>query len=144
MKRILSFISFVLCVAAVASACNFSISTANITQATLAKDVKPDTWEPVDATTTFSTEQPVIHLVATVANAPSDTKVKTVWTAVDVGDAAPANTKIDEAEVTLDASGTAHFTLSLPASGAWPVGKYKVEVYLNDKLDRTLEYTVAQ
>ena len=144
MKRILSFISFVLFVAAVASACNFSISTANITQATLAKDVKPDTWEPINPTTTFSIEQPVIHLVATVANAPSDTKVKTVWTAVDVGDAAPANTKIDEAEVTLDASGTAHFTLSLPASGAWPVGKYKVEVYLNDKLDRTLEYTVAQ
>lgn len=144
MKRILSLVSLVLLVAVVASACNFSISTANITQATLAKDVKGSTFEPVDPTSTFPVDQPVIHLVVTVANAPSDTKVKTVWTAVDVGDAAPANTKIDEAEVTLDASGTAHFTLSLPSSGVWPVGKYKVEVYLNDKLDRTLEYAVAQ
>jgi hypothetical protein len=79
-----------------------------------------------------------------VANAPSDPKVKTVWTAVDVGDAAPANTQIDEAEVTLDASGKTHFTLSVPNSGAWPAGKYKVEIYLNDKLDRTLEYTITQ
>jgi hypothetical protein len=144
MKRILSFVSLVVLVAVVATACNFSVSTANITQAVLAKDVKGDTFEPVDPTSTFPTDQPVINLVVSVANAPSDTKVKTVWTAVDVGDAAPANTKIDEAEVTLDASGNTHFTLSSPSTGVWPVGKYKVEIYLNDKLDRTLEYTVVQ
>jgi hypothetical protein len=144
MKRILSFVSLVVLVAIVAAGCSFSISTANIQQAVLAKDVKGNNFEPVDPTTTFPVDQPMIHLVVNVANAPSDTKVKTVWTAVDVGDAAPANTKIDEAEVALDSSGTAHFTLSLPNSGAWPVGKYKVEVYLNDKLDRTLEYSVAQ
>ena len=144
MKRIFTVVTLLLLVSVILAACSFSVSTANITQAVLAKDVKSDTFEPVDPTSTFPTDQPVINLVVTVANAPSDTKVKSVWTAVDVGDAAPANTKIDEAEVTLDASGKAHFTLSLPSSGVWPVGKYKVEVYLNDKLDRTLEYTVAQ
>ena len=143
MKRILSFIILLVLVATTVTACNFSFSTANITQATLAKDVQGDTFEPVDPTSTFPIDQPVIHLVVTVANAPSDTKVKTVWTAVDVGDAAPANTKIDEAEVTLDASGTAHFTLA-SNSGTWPAGKYKVEIYLNDKLDRTLEFTVVE
>jgi len=143
MKRMLLSVTLILLVAVVLSACSFSISTANITQATLAKDVKPDTWEPINPTTTFPTDQAVIHLVITVANAPSDTKVKTVWTVVDVGDAAPANTKIDETEVTLDASGTAHFTLA-SNSGTWPMGKYKVEVYLNDKLDRTLEFTIAE
>jgi hypothetical protein len=144
MKRLLSFVSIVELVAVVAAGCNFSISTANITQATLSKDVQGDKFEPVDPTTTFPVDQPVIHLVANVANAPSDTKVKSVWTAVDVGDVAPANTQIAEVEVTLDASGTAHFTLSIPDTGVWPVGKYKVDVYLNDKLDRTLEYTIAQ
>ncbi len=144
MKRIFTVVTLLLWVSVILAACSFSVSTANITQAVLAKDVKSDTFEPVDPTSTFPTIQPVINLVVTVANAPSDTKVKTVWTAVDVGDAAPANTKIDEAEVTLDASGKAHFTLSLPSSGVWPVGKYKVEVYLNDKLDRTLEYNIAQ
>jgi len=143
MKRILSFVALLLVVAVIVSACSFSFSTANISQAVLAKDVKGDNFEPVDPTSTFATDQPVINLVVTVANAPSETKVKTVWTAVDVGDAAPANTKIDEAEVTMDDSGNAHFTLSLPNSGTWPAGKYKVEIYLNDKLDRTLEYTVT-
>lgn len=144
MKRILSFVTVLLLAAVIASACSVSISTANITQAVLAKEVKGETLEPVDPTSTFPTDQPEIHLVVSVANAPSETKVKTVWTTVDVGDAAPPNTKIDEVEVTLDASGSTHFTLSRPDSGAWPVGKYKVEVYLNDKLDRTLEFTVAQ
>ncbi len=144
MKRILAPMTMLLLVSVVLAACSFSISTANITQAVLAKDVKGETFEPVDPTSTFPTDQAVINLVVTVANAPSDTKVKTVWTAVDVGDAAPANTKIDEAEITMAASGNAHFTLSSPSTGVWPVGKYKVEIYLNDKLDRTLEYTVAQ
>jgi hypothetical protein len=144
MKRILSFVSLAVVIAVVAAGCNFSISTANITQATLAKDVKPDSLEPIDPTTTFPVDQPVIHLVVNVANAPSDTKVKAVWTAVDVGDVAPANTQVAEVTVTLDASGTAHFTLSVPDTSAWPVGKYKADVYLNDKLDRTLEYTIAQ
>jgi len=142
MKRFSLLVTWLL-LAGVAAGCSFSISTANITQAVLAKDVKGDTFEPVEPTSTFPSDQAVIHLVVTVANAPSDTKVKTVWTAVDVGDAAPANTKIDEAELTMDASGNAHFTLSLPNSGVWPAGKYKVEIYLNDKLNRTLEYTTT-
>ena len=142
MKRFSLLITWLL-LAGIAAGCSFSISTANIAQAVLAKDVKGDTFEPVDPTSTFPTDQAVINLVVTVANAPSDTKVKTVWTAVDVGDAAPANTKIDEAELTMDASGNAHFTLSLPNSGVWPAGKYKVEIYLNGKLNRTLEYTTT-
>ena len=144
MKRTFLFAILLLLVASIASACSVSFSTANIQQAVLAKDVAGDTFEPVDPTTTFPTDQHVINLVVTVANAPSDTKVKTVWTAVDVGDAAPANTRIDEAEVTMDGSGNTHFTLSGPSSGAWPVGKYKVEIYLNDKLDRTVEYTIVE
>ena len=144
MKRFFSFVSLLVLVAVVAAGCNFSFSTANITNATLSKDVSGANFDPVDPTTSFPIDQPVIHLVAKVANAPSETKVKSVWTAIDVGDVAPANTQIAEVDVTLDASGTAHFTLSIPDSGAWPVGKYEVDVYLNDKLDRTLEYTVGQ
>jgi hypothetical protein len=143
MKRFVTAVTLLLLASFVAG-CSFSVSTANIPQAVLAKDVKGDTFEPVEPTSTFPTDQAVIHLVVTVANAPSDTKVKSVWTAVDVGDAAPANTKIDEAEMTMDGSSNVHFTLSAPNSGVWPVGKYKVDVYLDDKLDRTLEYTIAE
>ena len=142
MKRFLAFVIVILAATVVLSACEFSVSTANIQQAVLAKDVKGDNFEPVDPTSTFPTDQPMLHLVVAVANAPSDTKVKAAWTAVDVGEVAPANTLIAETEVTLNASGNAHFTLSIPDTGVWPVGKYKVDVYLNDKLDRTVNYTV--
>ena len=73
-----------------------------------------------------------------LANAPSDTVVKAVWTAVDVEDVDP-NTLIDESTLT---SGDAELTFNLTNSQLWPVGSYKVELYLNDKLDRTLEYRV--
>ena len=142
MKRVFSFVSLAVLIAVIAAGCNFSVSTANITNATLSKDVTGSTFDPVDPTTTFPVDQPVIHLVAKVANAPEGTKVKSVWTAVDVGEVAPANTKVAETEIVLNSDGNAHFTLSIPTSGAWPAGKYKVDIYLNDKLDRTLEYTI--
>ena len=70
MKRVLLFAAVLLLVAVIAAACSVSFSTANIPQAVLAKDVKGDTFEPVDPTSTFPTDQAVIHLVVTVANAP--------------------------------------------------------------------------
>jgi hypothetical protein len=142
MKRLFTSIALLVAVSAAAVACSASFSTANISSAVLAKSVDAD-FAPVDATTTFPVDQPVIHLVVTLKNVPSDTKVKAVWTAVDVGDAAAPNTKIDEVEQTINDSGNLDFTLSLPSTGVWPVGSYKVEVYLDGKLDTTLEFLVA-
>jgi len=47
---------------------------------------------------------------------------------------------IDEAEITAEEGNI--FTFDLTNNGLWPVGKYKVDLYLNDKLDRTLEFEV--
>ncbi|HLY57939.1 MAG TPA: hypothetical protein VKS60_20420 [Stellaceae bacterium] len=62
--------------------------------------------------------------------------------AVDVGAKAPPNFKV--LEKTLDFnndSGNAKFDFSKPNAG-WPVGKYKVDVYLNDKLAKSAPFTV--
>ena len=64
--------------------------------------------------------------------------MKADWTAVSVEGAAP-NTKIDAAEKTL---GDATITFDLTNNKPWPKGSYKVDLYLNDKLDRTLEFQV--
>jgi outer membrane usher protein FimD/PapC len=58
------------------------------------------------------------------------------------GDAAPKGTKIDEK--TLNAEGDTNdgvFSLSKPTNG-WPVGKYHVEIYVNDKLVTKLNFTI--
>jgi hypothetical protein len=108
----------------------------------LAKDVKGMPSQAVDLTTNFPADQQVIHLLASVAEAPAGTRVKVAWIAVDVGSAAPANTRISEAEARVEGAATIDFTLSRPANG-WPAGRYRTDIYLNDRLDRSVAFTVA-
>jgi hypothetical protein len=114
-------------------ACEFSVSTANIASATLSAN---ESGSP--ATTTFSPDQSVFYLIVELANAPDDTRVKAVWTAVEA-EGVDANFLIDEVELT---SGSGTLTFNLSNNGLWPTGRYKVDLYLNDKLDRTLEFEV--
>ena len=115
------------------AACEFSASTANIAGATLARDETGT--EPA---TTFAPTD-TFYLLVDLANAPDDTTVRAVWYAVDVGDVAPANTLIDEATLT---SGSATLTFDLVSDSQWPPGAYRVELYLNDELNQTIEFSV--
>lgn len=126
-------IGVVLAVLVLASlACNFSASTAKLENARLARDS-----EGVDETMVFAGED-TFYCIVDLANAPDDTVVKAVWTAVEVADNDP-NILLDEASIT---QGDGTLTFDLTNSNPWPVGKYKVELYLNDKLDQTLEFSV--
>ena len=124
-------ITFVLLLATTL-ACSFNASTANIQNARMARDY--DGNEP----TQVFTQDETFFCVADLANAPDDTTVKAAWTAVAVEGADP-DTFIDETELTTG-SGTLHFELS--NDGVWPTGTYKVELYLNDELQETLEFQV--
>ncbi|MEZ4515063.1 MAG: trypsin-like peptidase domain-containing protein [Chloroflexota bacterium] len=110
-----------------------SFSTANIQQAMLAKD------NTGSQTTTVFAPDDTFYAIVNLANAPDDTKVKAVWTAVDVGDAAAPNYLLDEVELT---SGDGLLTFDMNNDGAWPAGSYKVDLYLNGELDRTLDFRV--
>jgi hypothetical protein len=69
-------------------------------------------------------------------------KVRAVWIGEDVGIAAPKNTKIAEDTVPItEEKQTGSFTLSRPKRG-WPVGKYRVELFVNDKLAETVKFEV--
>lgn len=114
------------------SACSFSASTANFKEAKLAKDK-----EGKEVTTVFAPSD-TFYCLVDLANAPDDTKVKADWTAIQAEGAEP-NTAIDQKEVT---TGDNVIQFDLTNNGPWPVGKYKVDLYLNDKLDRTLEFSV--
>jgi hypothetical protein len=97
---------------------------------------------PNISVTTLPQNQAVIRLFVIVANASADTKVKVAWTVVDIGDVAPANTKLGEVEYPPNGTDVYVFTLEVPDSGVWPIGKYKADIYLNGKLDRVLEYNI--
>jgi hypothetical protein len=118
------------------SACSVSASTANISAATMAQDEAGK-----NPTKVFSPNDQTFYCIAELSNAPEDTTVKAVWTAVDVEGVKP-NLKIDESSITADESG--QLTFDLTNDGPWPVGEYKVDLFLNDDEEpaRTLEFKV--
>ena len=125
-------ISMVIVLIIFSFACNFSASTANFKDAYTARNVNGE----FQNTSSFSQDE-VFYCLAEVANAPDDTLVKAIWYAVDAEGVDP-NFVIDEAEFT----GGGEITFDLSNDQLWPAGKYKIELYLNDKLDRTLEFEV--
>ncbi len=129
MRRLLFLIYSLLLLLALA--CGFNFSTANIAEATMAKD--PDGAEPA---TTFAQDD-TFYLVAEVANAPDGTTIKAVWIAVEAEGVEPGHV-LGEKELT--GGGSVNF--SLENERLWPVGKYKAELYLNDELERTLAFDV--
>lgn len=93
----------------------------------------------VGATTVFATNTTVVHAVVKVDNALATSKVKAVWIAVDAG--GEQNFKIADKELqTEKGDNIVDFTLTLDEG--LPQGKYKVELYLDNKFDRSLEFTV--
>jgi hypothetical protein len=106
-----------------ALACNFSASTANISDLKLGKD------QAATQTTNSFAATDTVYAVATISNAPGAVKVKGRLAFEDVeGEQAGP---IPGLEKTLDlpGSGTATYTFTPPASG-FPKGKYKVEVFM--------------
>jgi len=92
--------------------------------------------------TSFSTKTPKLYaFFKSTGTAKGDT-FRGVWIAEDVGDAAPANTKIDESSLPADQDNYyGAFSLSKPDKG-WPPGKYRVEIYVNDQLATTANFTI--
>ncbi len=125
-----------------ASACEYFESPVGITKAVPAQSVQGATFEPVNITDNFSPDQNEFHAVVTLTNAPKNSSVQVVWTAIDVGGASPPNTKIDETEVKAEGSRNLDFSLKR-AARQWPPGLYKAEIFWNGKLDRTLNFVVA-
>ena len=144
MKK-LSILLLVLFVSIMSAGC--SPSTITIKRADLGKGYDSRTQEVVEPTTTFGPTD-ILHCVIELTNAPEGTLVRVVWAIVDATDASGAvrrNEILDEATfATQDANTVLNATLALPASGQWPTGKYKVDIYLNGNLDSTLEFSVAE
>lgn len=130
--KLLKFIFVITVLFLTGAACSFSASTARITDAKMAKDS-----EGTQVTNTFAPED-TFYCLVTLENAPDDTRVKAVWTAVEVQDNEP-NVELDQAELE---TGDGVLTFDLSNDNLWPAGRYKVELYVNDELKQTVEFQV--
>jgi outer membrane usher protein FimD/PapC len=95
--------------------------------------------EPV---TSFAADTPKLFAMFKTTGIKNGDKLRGVLIAEDVGDVAPANTKVLEKTLTLEEdTDDGDFKFSKPTKG-WPVGKYRVEIYVNDDLATTLDFTI--
>lgn len=130
--RRVSFVVILVALLGATLACGGSVSTANVADAWMSTD------EEGNNRTTVFAQDADFFAQADLKNAPDDTSLKAVWTAVDVQDTDPGLV-INETEFATG-SGLVHFTLS--NDSLWPTGTYKVEIYLAGELVKTLEYSV--
>jgi outer membrane usher protein FimD/PapC len=97
----------------------------------------------IDATMSLASDTPKIYVTFETAGIKKGDKMRGVLIAEDVGEAAPANTKVLETSLDMDEdTKDGEFNFSKPTNG-WPEGKYRVEIYVNDKLTTTLKFTVT-
>ena len=133
MKSRFTILLSILALTFAALACQFGFSTANIADAWMSKDAAGE-----QRSTTFLQDE-LFYAQVDVRNVPEGTQLKAVWTAVSAAGEAP-NTEINTTESSLDEDTLVNFELS--NSNLWPAGNYKVEIYLNDKLEKTLDFEV--
>jgi len=90
----------------------------------------------------FSTSD-TIYVVSDLSNGKQGNVVTSRWYAVNV-EGLDANLMFDEADITIEDAtfnGNVYFYYPAP-EGGWPLGSYKVEIYFNDALVSTVEFSV--
>jgi hypothetical protein len=108
----------------------------NVTTAKVA-DAYMSTDEEGAGRTTVYGQDAVFYAQVDLQNAPDDTVLKAVWTMVEAQDYDPGQV-INESEIT--GSAPAFFTLS--NNDPWPIGTYKVDLYLDGELVNTIDFSV--
>ena len=91
----------------------------------------------------FKPTTPKVHLRAKLADVAPGTKVKAEWIAVRA-EGAPPGYKIDTVESTAGAGASRYDgALGKPSAG-WPVGEYRVDIYLGGKPAGGAAFKVAR
>lgn len=110
--------------------------------ALLAADASGAQKDPAAFALSYLPDQRALRAVAKFGNLPAGTRVKAAWTAVDLAGALPPNSKLGETQFV---SGQApNLDFAIPTSlGAFLPGKYKVEIWLNDRLDTVLNFSAS-
>jgi len=112
-----------------------------ITNVTLALGTDSENYDPLGPSIVFGPAA-TIHAVAAVKKAPDGTKFTAKWFTTDIGEVDKPNKLVDEYEITSGGSGNLDFSLS--PDRAFPEGNYRVEIYVNSKLDQLEEFSIVK
>ena len=115
----------------------FSFSSAKIEDAKLCTGIDEDK-NPINITSTFTPDSPKISIWFSWAHALIGTEAKVVLIYET------SNLTLAEGSMVLeDLAGRGGFSLNRPTTEAgWPVGDYRVDIYLDDKLAKSIGFEV--
>ena len=104
--------------------------------------VATDSKETTSGREVFGPDTPKVYIVYTVTTSKAS-RVKGVWWAEKV-QGVPDNSKMTESASNVQA-GTFMMAFSYPKPPTgWPSGTYKVELFVDDKLEKTVKFKVAK
>ncbi len=104
-----------------------------VRQVVLAENAEGGTFTPINPTTTFKSDAPAIHATVEIVDAPPNTKFTARWY--------PPTQDPLNFDVNVDGSRWIDFRLT-PTPTGFPTGQYQVEILVNDRLAKTVEFTV--
>lgn len=133
---VVAFLFLVLIIVAVMNGGEINFSTANISEAYMASKINPQTSEPLIKTDVFS-KRTTTRIYATVLakNIPGKTKFSAVWYHIPSGSSLKS-----ENDIIADKDMWLNFSLTNPRG--FVVGDYKVEILIDDKVKKTLNFKV--
>ena len=101
---------------------------------------KDKNGQPGDETTSYEPSDHKVHCFVVLNKAKKGTAVRFIWKIMDVeGEKDKEIRTIDYTTNSFENNVHAH--LELPSD--WPKGTYRVEVYINGNLDKTIDYTIG-
>jgi hypothetical protein len=100
---------------------------------------KDNNGQPGDETTSYEPSDRTVHCIIELNKAKKDTEVRFIWKMADVG--GEKNKEIRTTDYTTKSfENKVHGHLQLPYD--WPKGTYRVEIYINGSLDKTIDYSI--
>jgi hypothetical protein len=113
-----------------------------IADAVIAHGTFGEMYEPRDITSDFAADQSEFHAVVSIRKLPPGSLVRAAWVAVDTHGDSSQNVVLNATEARVEGTRNIDFALK-PTQGYLPRGRYKVDIYLDAHLDRSLPFTVA-
>jgi hypothetical protein len=136
MKNKILVLRNLLFLVALCAACAAGNEDVNVSNFRLALDQAGE-----NVTSTFSPID-VIYVVADLVEAPRGTKLEAKWIAVNA-EGTERNHEIDAETINItDEIFTGSIFFQLSNAVPWPVGEYRVDVYANDALAESLEFSI--
>ena len=111
--------------------------------AVLAKDVAPNSYEPIEITETFPLNHKTIHAVLRLDQAPPFTSLKVIWSSL------PSKTNamfvsFAESATFLSKEYTGYMDFHITAETPMLEGLYRADIYVNDKVAYVLDFTMSK